>query len=135
MIGIVDGGQVFAGIIFGARKAAEMGRHGFKVENLDRAFVAGFAEFVPHMVERHALHLIAIIAKGVDIAVADLAPVDELDSQFETALDSGHHFALVNFEQAIEIQEGRNRGFTNADGADHFRFDQGNRDVATCAKL
>ena len=76
------------------------------------------------MVERNPLHLVAIVSEGVDIAVAQFSPVDELDAQFEAALNCRQQFAFVNFEQAVEIEEGRYRRFADADCADHLRFDQ-----------
>ena len=120
MIGVIDRGQVVALVIFSPSKAAIMGGHGFDVEDLDRPFVACLFEFVPDMVEGHAIDLIAIITKRVDVAVANLAPIDELNAKFEAALHGRQHLCLVNFQQTVEVEEGGNGGFANANCADLF---------------
>ena len=84
--------------------------------------------------EGDAVDLIAIGAEGMDIAVAQFAPIDELDAELETALHRGQHFALVNFKQAIEVEKRRDSRFANPDRADFLGFDQGDRDVPAGAK-
>ena len=69
----------------------------------------------------------------MDIAVANLAPVDELNAKLETALDHGEHVALVNFEQTVKVQKRRYRRLANTDGSDLFRFNQRNRHGTTRA--
>ena len=51
MIGVVNGRQIVALIIFRSRKAPEMRGHRFDVENLNGALVARLLIFVPHMVK------------------------------------------------------------------------------------
>ena len=127
MIGIIDRGQVFALVILGAREPTEMRSHRFDVENLDRPFVPCLAIFVPNVVERYPIDLIAIIAERVDVTVADFAPVDELDAQFETSLHSRQHFAFVNFEQFVEIKKRGNGSFADANRANFLGFNERNR--------
>lgn len=80
VIGVVHRRQVVALVILFARKFAEIGGHGLEVEDLDRAPVALLAQAVPNMVERHPVHLVAVSAEGVDVVVAQLAPVPELNA-------------------------------------------------------
>ena len=131
---MVDRGQIVALIILGPGKAPELGGHGFHIENLDWALVPRKTIFMPDMMERNAAHLIAIVPKWMDVAVALLAPVHELNAQFKAALRGREHFALVNVEQAIEVQERGNCRFADPDRTDHFGFDQRDRDRASGAQ-
>ena len=57
----------------------------------------------------------AEIAEWVDIAIADIPPILELDAKLEGALDRGEHFGLFDTQQIIEAHERGNRCLANAD--------------------
>ena len=103
MIGVVNGRQIVALIIFRSRKAPEMCCHCFHIEDLDWPFVPRLLIFVPNMVKGNTVNLIAVITKRVDVAVANFTPVHELDPKLEAALDHRQHVALVDFEQTVEV--------------------------------
>jgi len=69
-------------------------------------------------------------AETVDIAVADLSPAVELDAELEAPLRLTYELRLVDFEQAIEGGQVRNRRLADTDNADLFGFDQHHLDLA-----
>ena len=133
MIGVVHRRQVVAIVVLRAREPAEIGGHGFEVEGLDRAFVAALAHGVPDLVEIDPPDIVTVIAEGVDIAFADLAPVAKLDAQLERTLRRRKHLALVDFERLIEFDERRDRCLAHADRTDLLGFDQRDLQVAPLA--
>ncbi len=134
VIGVIDRRQIIARQIVGLGELAEVGRHRFGVEHLNRALVALRLLLMPDVVERKPGHLIAVIAKGVDVAVSQLAPVDELNAQLEAALHCGEHFRLVDFEQPLEIDERGNSRLAHPDCADGLAFDQRDRQFTPLAQ-
>src|SRR5438105_6048256 len=76
------------------------------------------------MMGRDSVDELAKIAEGMEMAVADRSPVDELDSQLEAALRRADEFTLVDAEHAVEDLHQRDGGFTNADDPDFVGFDQ-----------
>ena len=64
--------------------------------------------------------------EGVNVAIAYIAPVIELDSQLKGRLSLAHKFLLIDIHQAMEIAHRGNRGFTDTHSANGIRFDQGN---------
>ena len=74
--------------------------------------------------ERHAADARAVGAEGMDVAVADARPVDELDAQLERGLGLGHELALVDADALVEEADVRQRGLAHADDADLARLDQ-----------
>ena len=52
--------------------------------------------------------------EAVDIAIPQLPPVDELNSEFERCLRIPHELVFVQIEQAIEQIDHRNGGLSNA---------------------
>src|SRR5579875_3424472 len=67
----------------------------------------------------------------MDVAVADLAPVVELDAELERAIGFSDEFRLIDFQQAVEGREVRNGGLADADRANLLRFYQDDIDRAT----
>ena len=65
----------------------------------------------------------------VEIAVAEIRPVDELDAELERAVHGAHELGLVELEQQVEIFDVRYRGLADADGADRLGFDQLDADL------
>src|SRR3982750_2584366 len=55
------------------------------------------------------------------VAASELAPVNELDAEFESRLATAHELALIEAEKGIEGLETWNAGLANADGADLVR--------------
>ena len=62
--------------------------------------------------------LLAELPEAVDVAVAQLAPVDKLDAQLEGALGFADELVLVQFHDLVEQPNGGNGGF-----ADTYRTD------------
>ena len=85
--------------------------------------IALISQTVPDLVERDAPDLIAVSAEGVNVAVTQLAPIDELNAKLEAALDSGEQLTLVNLEQLVELYEGWYGRFAHPNGADGFGLD------------
>ena len=125
MVGIGDVSERRAGHL-GAR-AHELGLQGR--HRVDRIIVQITgqplpAQAQPVMVKGQGIEFLPDLAKPMDIAVADGAPVDELDTQLERALGGADELVLVDFQGRVEVLDVRNRRFTHTDGADFVRFDQ-----------
>jgi hypothetical protein len=68
-------------------------------------------------------------AEGMEIRVADIAPVLELDARLDGRVGSRHEFLLVDVDQPMEGEQGGNGGFADTDRADVVRFHQGDVDA------
>ena len=68
--------------------------------------------------------MIAVGAKGVNVAVALLPPVLELNAKLEAALHRRQHLALIDLQQLVELNERGDRRFAYANSADGLRLDQ-----------
>jgi hypothetical protein len=80
------------------------------------------------MVEAHAADRRAIGAERVDVAVARLAPVAELDAQLVGRLGLAHEIGLVEAQGGVEMSDVRHGRLADADGADLGRFHQADGD-------
>jgi hypothetical protein len=60
----------------------------------------------------------------MDVALADPAPVDELDAELEGGIGRRHERRLVDAERLVERAQMRQRRLADADDADLLRFDQ-----------
>ena len=76
------------------------------------------------MMEMQICEIDAGIAKCVQIALANMAPIVEFDAEFERAARFADKLSLIETEHAVQPSDLRNRGFANADRADGFRLDQ-----------
>ena len=81
----------------------------------------------PVMVELDPLHVDAVEAERVDVALADARPVDELDAELVGGVGRADEIGLVDAEQRVEQHDLRDGRFADADGADLVRFDQFDR--------
>ena len=79
--------------------------------------------------------VVADRAEAVDVAVADAAPVDELDAELERAAHRAHELDFVDAQRFIEGAQVRHRGFADADDADVFRLDELNRAAAALERV
>src|SRR5690606_11571052 len=77
----------------------------------------------PMLVKRHAADARAIGTEGMDIAIADTRPVDELDAELERRLRLRHQVAFVEPQAPLEEANVRQRRLADADGTDFFGFD------------
>ena len=93
---------------------------------------AAFAALQPEMLEARGPVVLAGDAEGMDVVLADVAPVLEADAELEGALRGGHELLLVDLQQAVEGHQRRDGRFADAHGADLVGFDQ--RDVEQLAQ-
>ena len=81
----------------------------------------------PEMMERQSVQVGAELAETVRVAVADRAPVHELDAELERAARGAQELILVDAQNAIEGDDVRNRRLADTDDADLVRFHETNR--------
>ena len=74
--------------------------------------------------EAQPVDILAELAERVEIAVADGAPVFELDAQLERAAGGGDECILVDAQHPVERLDRRDRRLSDPDGADFLAFDQ-----------
>ena len=67
--------------------------------------------------------------EGVEVTIAQVGPVHELDAELERAVDGSQELGFVQLEQQVEILDVGNRGLADADGADHLGLDQLDADL------
>lgn len=127
MIGISDMRQHRSRIGIGKREAARLRGDGALAIRLDRVRIALRAAAQPILVEIDPLHVDAMLAKRVDVAVAAPRPVDELDPQLEGRLSRRHELGFVDAEHLVERQYVGNRRLAHPDGADGVGFDERDR--------
>nr|WP_217272219.1 hypothetical protein [Sphingopyxis sp. BSNA05] len=103
-------------ILFGERdRGAEIGH----------AFVMALRlVFPPVMVEGPAIDGQAEIAERMPVAVSDLQPVTEFDSEFESGLGFPDKVDGINFQQLEKFEDRRDGRFADADGGNGRGFDQ-----------
>ncbi len=70
------------------------------------------------------VHIEAIGPEGVDVFVADPAPVLEFDAELEGRLGAANEVVLIDAERAVERADLRNGRLADADRADRFRLHQ-----------
>src|SRR5256885_15582273 len=60
----------------------------------------------------------------MNVAVAGLPPIDELDAELERALGALHELDFVELDQLVIFLDRRDRGFADSDRADRFALNQ-----------
>ena len=81
----------------------------------------------PEVVERQSVQVGAELAETVGVAVADRAPVHELDAELERAARGAQELVLVDAQDAIEGDDVRDRRLADTDDADLVGFHEPNR--------
>src|SRR5258708_20217858 len=82
------------------------------------------------LVKRPQTAVAAQGAEAVHVRIAEPAPVDELNAQFERGLGLTDEVVFIDLERLIELPDLRNRGFADANRADVVGFDQANAKIA-----
>ncbi len=123
--------------IVGSRRPAAPRPHGQGLK-IEQAVV--FGAFLrrqpqPEMIEVDALHRDAIVAEGVDIAFADLLPIDEFNAQLERRLGLANEVRLGYAEQRVEQVDHRDGRLADPDRADVLGLDQRNRQTTRSEHL
>ena len=90
------------------------------------------ARLQPILMKRHQPQIAADAAEAVDVSVADLPPVVELDAELEGTLGLTNELRFVDFEQAVELRKRRNRRLAHPDGPNFFGLNE--RDFDSAAK-
>src|SRR5205085_11747593 len=76
------------------------------------------------LVEGDALQVLAERPERMEVAVAELAPVHELDAELERRPGLADEIVLVDSDQRVEAEQGRDGGLADADDADLLGLDQ-----------
>ncbi len=96
---------------------------------VERGPVAERACLQPMMVELDPLHVDAVEAERVDVAVAEPRPIDEFDPELVGRAGLADEIRLVDPEHRVEQPDLRDRRLADADGADLVGFDQLDRQM------
>ena len=88
---------------------------------------AGMHTAQPEMMERQSIQVGPELAETVGVAVADRAPVHELDAELERAARGAQELVFVDAQNAIEGDDVRDRRLADTDDADLVGFHQPNR--------
>src|SRR5512138_832596 len=83
----------------------------------------------PVLMEIDPVHVDAVNAEGMDISVAYVSPIDELDTELEGRVRLLHELGFVQAEDPIEVDDVGDRGLADADRADLLGFDERDRHV------
>jgi hypothetical protein len=76
------------------------------------------------LMEAQSFDVVTELTEGVEVAFADLAPVDELDAELERTLRARDEIVLVDAEHLVEGRDRRDGRLADADGTDRLALDQ-----------
>src|SRR5688500_607147 len=79
---------------------------------------------LPVLLEADRPQVLADSSEAMDVTIADIAPVDELDSELERTLRGANEVVLVDLEQLIEGPDVRDRRLSDTDGPDFVGLDE-----------
>jgi hypothetical protein len=74
------------------------------------------------VLERAEREVLADRPERVHVDVVWMAPVLELDTEFDRGLAAAHEVALVERQRLVKRQDGRNRRLADSDRADVIRL-------------
>ena len=126
MIGIFISGHHIARVLRRRRELTLLGGGPGHAQIVEIASLAALPRAAPMLVDQTHIKGTAISAKGMEIGVAELCPIDKLNAQFERSLGCLDKIALINAQGLVEQLDRRDRRFTYADRADFLGFNQGN---------
>jgi hypothetical protein len=122
MIGIAQRRQHGLRLARGPRKAVGPRKQRRQRKGIQRQVQSIRPGLQPAVLEGNAGQRHAIMAEGMEIAVAGPRPVHELDPQLEARPGGRHEGRFVQADQLVEPVDGRDGRLADADGADLVRF-------------
>jgi hypothetical protein len=85
---------------------------------VDRRIDAQIERSAPVVVKSNAVEVLAEDPERVQVSIADLSPVNELNTKLEGRVRGPHEVGYVKAQPLIEVVDGRYRRFADANGAD-----------------
>ncbi len=78
----------------------------------------------PVIVKADTIQITTVRAEGMDVGIANIAPIDKLDAELECGIGARHELLFLESDPPIEIVNGRDCRFADPDGTDLVRLDQ-----------
>jgi len=124
MIGIADTANRGIAHLVHAAKSPAFGGNGIERIVPQTAVAAGALAAQPVVVKRQRPERHPCFAEGMQVRIADTAPIVELDAELECALRRAQHFVFIQTEKRIDQPDLWDGGLADTDDADLLGLDQ-----------
>src|SRR5437899_9188700 len=91
---------------------------------VQRRLIAEGPALEPMVMKLDPLHVEAVETEGMHVTLSEAGPVDELDPELVGGVRRTDEVVLVDFQQAVEQEDLRDRRLADPDGADLVGLDQ-----------